>query len=358
MLEEERTKYERGRKYLARMMGQDPATFDQSHIDEAVRYFFPSALGSMRARPKLKVRCPPIVYPPFSLQRKYIHKRKVHCIIVKFTLAEIQFDKTGRPFHDLYYTGKPAFYELMHYENWLNIMEALVKHPLSWHAEEFIMSYRVSVQADTTKEVFPEASFLLFSTATLNLVKSANYQPLCFKLISSFTHDDSKPQLDPDLNQKFVDTFGQKKHAFAEVRLFHPGTGKFTVNEKRLLEFFPELGNREQLMFPLQLTGMLGTVDVTAKIADTETGSSSKANALRLAISRALACFLPGDLGANRLRAAGLLTQDDRFSERKKPGQKKALAREVCHRSPEKSITLLSSLLSGSYEMKRKEILC
>nr|VZI50638.1 unnamed protein product [Spirometra erinaceieuropaei] len=326
MLEEERAKYERGRRYLARMMGQDPATFDQSQIDEAVRYFFPSALGSLRARPKLK--------PPEEI---YPEKKK------------IQFDKTGRPFHDLYYTGKPAFYELMHkatclyedlnfkldrgyierdfsafknpkqlilassewlsqeklsqkllepikdnmYANWLNVMETLVKHPLSWHAEEFIMSYRTSVQADAAKEVFPE------------------------------------PQLDPDLNQKFVDAFGQKKHAFAEVRLFHPGTGKFSVNEKRLLEFFPELGNREQLMFPLQLTGMLGTVDITAKIADTETGSSSKANALRLAISRALACFLPGDLGANRLRAAGLLTQDDRFSERKKPGQKKARKKPI-----------------------------
>lgn len=74
---------------------------------------------------------------------------------------------------------------------------------------------------------------------------------------------------------------------------------------------------------------MLGTVDIVARIADTVTGSSSKANALRLAISRALACFLPGDLGFHRLRAAGLLTQDDRFSERKKPGQKKARKKPI-----------------------------
>ncbi len=74
---------------------------------------------------------------------------------------------------------------------------------------------------------------------------------------------------------------------------------------------------------------MLGSVDIVAKIADTETGQSSKANALRLAIARALACFLPGDLGCHRLRAAGLLTQDDRFSERKKPGQKKARKKPI-----------------------------
>lgn len=75
---------------------------------------------------------------------------------------------------------------------------------------------------------------------------------------------------------------------------------------------------------------MLGGVDVVAKVSsDTETGHSSKANALRLALARALACFLPEDLGHNRLRAAGLLTQDDRFKERKKPGQKKARKKPI-----------------------------
>lgn len=77
------------------------------------------------------------------------------------------------------------------------------------------------------------------------------------------------------------------------------------------------------------LTGQLGAVDVIAKVPENVSGSSSRANALRLALSRALACFLPGDLGYNRLRTAGLLTQDDRFSERKKPGQKKARKKPI-----------------------------
>ena len=75
---------------------------------------------------------------------------------------------------------------------------------------------------------------------------------------------------------------------------------------------------------------MLGAVDVIARVtSDTETGHSSKANAVRLAVARALACLLPGDSGCDRLRAAGLLTQDDRFSERKKPGQKKARKKPI-----------------------------
>ncbi len=56
MLEEERVKYENGKKFLARLMGQDPATFDQEQVDEAIRYLFPSGLKSKKAHPKLKVR--------------------------------------------------------------------------------------------------------------------------------------------------------------------------------------------------------------------------------------------------------------------------------------------------------------
>nr|CDS25262.2 28S ribosomal protein S9 mitochondrial [Hymenolepis microstoma] len=289
MLEEERVKYENGKKFLARLMGHDPDTINQEQVDEAIRYLFPSGLQSKNAHPRLK--------PP---EEVYPEKKK------------LQFDRTGRPFHDLYYTGKPAYFETMHkasalfeelnllfdrgyidrdftgfknpraiclkcvayegpaqseaYANWLRVMNALLKHPLAWHAESFINSYRVSVQETFSDEAYPE---ILIPTVGLSTLL-------------------------------------------------------------RLLEFFPHLGDREQIMFPLQYTGMLGSVDVVAKISsDTETGHSSKANALRLAVARALACFLPGDQGFNRLRAAGLLTQDDRFSERKKPGQKKARKKPI-----------------------------
>ncbi|KAL5106082.1 28S ribosomal protein S9 mitochondrial [Taenia crassiceps] len=293
MLEEERVKYENGRKFLARLMGQDPLAFNQEQIDEAIRYLLPSGLESRKGHPKLKKR---------------------------FTRIK-KFDKTGRPFHDLYYTGKPAYYEVMHeatalieelnnkfdrgyidrdytafknlrpfewftkdqlsrrllelvsdvmHEDWLRLMDALLKHPLAWHAESFIHSYRASVQEGVSRDVFPE------------------------------------PQVDPGTNFRCIDAYGQKKHAFVELRMTHPGAGKFIY------------------------TCMLGAVDVVARVSsDTETGHSSKANALRLALARALACFLPGDSGHNRLRAAGLLTQDDRFGERKKPGQKKARKKPI-----------------------------
>ncbi|VDD76142.1 unnamed protein product [Mesocestoides corti] len=270
-------------------MGQDPSSFGQEQVDEAIRYLFPSGLKSRRAHPKLKKASCLLEDLNYKFDRGYIDRDftafKNQRPLVLAASEWLTKDQLSRKLLE-------SITDAM-YEDWLRLMNALVNHQLAWHAENFIQSYRASVQAAATKEVFPE------------------------------------PQVDPETNQRFVDTYGQKKHAFVELRMLHPGVGKVIVNDKRLLECFPHLGDREQIMFPLQYTNMLGAVDIIAKVADTETGHSSKANAMRLAISRALACFLPGDLGCNRLRAAGLLTQDDRFSERKKPGQKKARKKPI-----------------------------
>ena len=76
MLEEERTKYENGKKFLARLMGQDPSSFNQDDVDEAIRYLFPSGLQSTKAHPKLKVICNCFIFR-FSRRRRYIRRKKV-----------------------------------------------------------------------------------------------------------------------------------------------------------------------------------------------------------------------------------------------------------------------------------------
>ncbi|VDP30337.1 unnamed protein product [Echinostoma caproni] len=91
MIETEREDFERGRKYLAQIMGEDPDTFNQEKIDEAIAYLFPSGLFSHRARPKMKP--PEEVFP----------KKK-----------ELQCDSTGRPLHSLFYTRRPHYYAIMH----------------------------------------------------------------------------------------------------------------------------------------------------------------------------------------------------------------------------------------------------
>lgn len=57
----------------------------------AIEYLFPSGLNDKKARPFMKP--PEEVFPP----------RK-----------KIQFDRTGRPFHYMFFTGFPNFYELCH----------------------------------------------------------------------------------------------------------------------------------------------------------------------------------------------------------------------------------------------------
>ncbi|XP_018644314.1 mitochondrial ribosomal protein S9, putative [Schistosoma mansoni] len=72
----------------------------------------------------------------------------------------------------------------------------------------------------------------------------------------------------------------------------------------------------------------VGKVDIIATVSGD--GSSSLANALRLAIARCLASMLPIDQGKNRLLVTGLLSQDNRFAERKQPGQRKARKKPIC----------------------------
>nr|XP_036674788.1 uncharacterized protein LOC108016089 [Drosophila suzukii] len=60
-------------------------------IDEAISYLFPSGLYDQKARPAMK--SPEVVFPA----------RKA-----------AEFDETGRPFHSMFYTGKPNFFQLLH----------------------------------------------------------------------------------------------------------------------------------------------------------------------------------------------------------------------------------------------------
>ncbi|CAI2736683.1 unnamed protein product [Schistosoma spindalis] len=177
------------------------------------------------------------------------------------------------------------------YKQWLVLMKRLSEHPLSYLVEEFIQRFKVPICGPTSEIKLPE------------------------------------PFLDSVTNRKCVQAFGQKKNSLAEVTLYMPGTGDFTVNGARLLEIFPELGNREQIVFPLQQTNTVGKVDIIATVSGD--GSSSLANALRLAIARCLASMLPIDQGKNRLLVTGLLSQDNRFAERKQPGQRKARKKPI-----------------------------
>jgi len=116
-----------------------------------------------------------------------------------------------------------------------------------------------------------------------------------------------------------IQTVGRRKEAIVRVRLI-PGTGKFTLNNRELDNYFPSKVHQQLVREPLVLTERAETFDVQANLRGG--GITGQAGALRLAISRALIELDPDHRPA--LKKAGFLTRDSRVIERKKYGLKKA----------------------------------
>ena len=115
---------------------------------------------------------------------------------------------------------------------------------------------------------------------------------------------------------------GRRKTAAARVFL-KPGSGKITVNERPLDEFFGRETGRMIVRQPLQLTDNLNRFDIHINV--TGGGESGQAGAVRHGISRALLDY-NSEL-RSKLKEAGFLTRDSRIKERKKYGQKGARKR-------------------------------
>jgi small subunit ribosomal protein S9 len=112
---------------------------------------------------------------------------------------------------------------------------------------------------------------------------------------------------------------GRRKTSVARVRI-RKGTGKFTVNDRPLDDYFRVERNRALVQRPLEATEMVGHVDVWVRAQGG--GTTGQVGAIVLGIARALQAMEPG-LHV-RLSEGGFLTRDGRMVERKKYGKKKA----------------------------------
>jgi small subunit ribosomal protein S9 len=115
---------------------------------------------------------------------------------------------------------------------------------------------------------------------------------------------------------------GKRKTAVARV-ILRPGTGAYTINGKKLDEFFPRPALGRNIRQPLEAVGYDDRMDVVARMHGG--GVSAQAGALRHGISRALIEADPNLRG--ELKRRGFLTRDSRVKERKKAGLKKARKR-------------------------------
>jgi small subunit ribosomal protein S9 len=112
---------------------------------------------------------------------------------------------------------------------------------------------------------------------------------------------------------------GRRKTATARVYL-KPGSGKITVNERSLDDFFGRETGRMIVRQPLEAVQLVGKFDIDVTVDGG--GITGQAGAIRHGITRALIEY--DEALRKPLRNAGFVTRDAREVERKKVGRRKA----------------------------------
>jgi len=319
----EQAEFDIGQEHLASMMGMDTSTMTQEDIDKSIEYLFPSGLAP-EARPMMKP--PSEVFP----------RQK-----------EAEFDAAGRPYQTFFYTLKPDLQRRMFnlrdsldavtifgdrlrsqgkrpdpqqvldqgkladsrwihheelnkltleviseqdYKDFIAVLERLLALPFSYRVKDEIFEYRINEGMSTSKQLFVT------------------------------------PEYDEE-GRAFVEYEGRRKTSTAKVRVTKPGTGVLTIRHEDHPHYVEDIGyffglkERLQIMYPLQFTKMLGLVDLDITVGGG--GVAGQAGAIRYALSMGLRSFVEKSV-VDDMKICGLLTQDIRVKERKKPGKTRA----------------------------------
>ncbi len=113
-----------------------------------------------------------------------------------------------------------------------------------------------------------------------------------------------------------VHTIGRRKTSVARIYVSR-GTGKITINQRDVTNYFPKATSRYIVYQPLNLLKVNEAYDF--KINVKGGGVTGQAGAIRLGIARAMLKLSPNS--RPELKLAGFLTRDARKVERKKPGK-------------------------------------
>ena len=112
---------------------------------------------------------------------------------------------------------------------------------------------------------------------------------------------------------------GRRKKSVARVRVY-AGSGKITINDRDIDDYFGLETLKLIVRQPLSLTGTLDKLDIVCRVAGG--GVTGQAGAIRHGLSRALLQY--DEALRPALKKAGFLTRDPRMKERKKYGLKGA----------------------------------
>ena len=109
---------------------------------------------------------------------------------------------------------------------------------------------------------------------------------------------------------------GRRKTSTARV-ILRPGSGNFTVNDRKLEEYFFDETHRMIVKRPLEASETASKFDILVRVEGG--GMHGQAGAVQHGIARALIQFNPDLRPA--LKKLGFLRRDPRMKERKKYGQ-------------------------------------
>ena len=113
---------------------------------------------------------------------------------------------------------------------------------------------------------------------------------------------------------------GRRKSSVARVRVYANGTGKITINNRDIDDYFGLDTLKLIVRQPMELTGTSGKFDIICTVS--AGGVTGQAGAIHHGLARALLQYDAELRGA--LKKAGFLTRDPRMKERKKYGLKGA----------------------------------
>ncbi len=115
---------------------------------------------------------------------------------------------------------------------------------------------------------------------------------------------------------------GRRKAAVARI-FIKEGNGTITINKRDITDYFPSSILQFVVKQPLATLSVAEKYDILVNLSGG--GYKGQAEALRLAIARALVAINPEDKPT--LKHEGFMTRDPRVVERKKPGRPKARKR-------------------------------
>lgn len=115
---------------------------------------------------------------------------------------------------------------------------------------------------------------------------------------------------------------GRRKTSTARVRIA-PGSGKITINNRELNDYFSREPDRKAIFGPLEAANIAGKLDIWVNANGG--GTTGQSGAIVMGLARAIVKYDPSTEAA--LRNNGYLTRDSRMKERKKYGQRGARRR-------------------------------